>query len=138
MARKQKAAPPMQQGGLFDDSAVVLTGFVPSAYQQAIFDWVVSGTGDGAVRAVAGSGKSTTLEQAAKLVRSGRAIFCAFNKHIADSLGQRLTGTPFAARTIHQIGYGVLARSFAGSLTVLWELGEDEWLKVVRVRPVMR
>ncbi len=50
MARKPKAAPALHQGGLFDDEAVVLSGFVPSAYQQAIFEWVIAGSGDGAVR----------------------------------------------------------------------------------------
>jgi DNA helicase-2/ATP-dependent DNA helicase PcrA len=108
--------PHPDQLGLFDTSATPLSGFVPSAYQQAIFDWIVAEQGDAMVRAVAGSGKSTTLIEGARLVRAERAIFLAFNKHIADSLGARLTGTAFAARTIHRVGYGVLAKAFAGSL----------------------
>ena len=43
--------------------------FTPSAYQQAVFDWVEHGEGHAFVDAAAGSGKSTTLVQAAALLQ---------------------------------------------------------------------
>ena len=38
--------------------------FIPSAYQQAIFDFVKTGSGNAVVSAVAGSGKTSTLVEA--------------------------------------------------------------------------
>jgi superfamily I DNA/RNA helicase len=83
--------------------------FQPSPYQQTIFDWITAGRGDAVVNAVAGSGKTTTLVQAAQLVRSSSAIFVAFNKFIADELGKKLRGTSMIAKTVHSIGYGCVA-----------------------------
>lgn len=83
--------------------------FAPSVYQQAVFDSIAQGSGDIMINAVAGSGKTTTLKQAARLLPPNvSAVFCAFNKHIADELTQALKGTPVAASTIHSIGLGTL------------------------------
>src|SRR6266568_3787870 len=65
--------------------------FVASSYQSAIFDYIQYETGHLVVEAVAGSGKSTTLVEAAKLLPStSRALFAAFNNHIAKELGEKL------------------------------------------------
>ena len=90
--------------------------FTPSTYQAAIFDLVdqiIAGKSDVrsiVVRAVAGSGKTTTLVQIAKrlparMVR--QAVFVAFNKEIVKELGDKLP-EGFLSKTIHGIGYGVL------------------------------
>lgn len=84
-------------------------GFSPSEYQLTVFDFVVNGFGDGMVNAVAGSGKTTTLTRAAALL-SDEALFCAFNKHIAEELVGRLRGTSMTAMTIHSIGSRTLAK----------------------------
>ncbi len=81
-----------------------MSAFVPSHYQQDIFDWVETGRGNGVVNAVAGSGKTTTLVQAARRVDTD-AVFLAFNKHIADELGRKLAGTRMTASTIHSVGF---------------------------------
>lgn len=78
-----------------------------SHYQTAIFDWVVNGRGDAVVQAVAGAGKTFTLVEAAKLLKSDRAIFLAFNKHIATQLQTRL-GSAMVAKTIHSVGLATL------------------------------
>lgn len=83
--------------------------FNPSPYQAAIFDFIQNGTGNAIVDAVAGSGKSTTLVQAAKLLPTRNALFCAFNKHIEQELKAKL-GSLMQTKTIHGIGYGALAR----------------------------
>ncbi len=58
----------------------------PSKYQQAIFDWILHGQGDGIVKAVAGSGKTTTLVKASCFLGTMNNLFCAFNRHIAREL----------------------------------------------------
>lgn len=58
------------------------TKFVPSPQQAGFFDWITNGTGSCVLEAVAGSGKTTTLIRALKLM-SGTKFFGAFNKKIA-------------------------------------------------------
>ena len=77
----------------------------PSPYQQAIFDAVASSSDNLMIEAVAGSGKTTTIVEAAKLVPSSKdAIFLAFNKNIASELSVRLPPN-VQARTLHSLGY---------------------------------
>jgi DNA helicase-2/ATP-dependent DNA helicase PcrA len=77
----------------------------PSKYQEAIYEWVRTGRGHAFVDAVAGSGKTTTALEAAKLLpRGSKARFLAFNKSIAEELGGRLQGTAMTASTIHALG----------------------------------
>jgi DNA helicase II / ATP-dependent DNA helicase PcrA len=86
--------------------------FSPSHYQQAIFDFVRSGTGDGVVRATAGSGKTTTLVEIARhLPDDLNAVFLAFNKHTADELKARLPGHVQAC-TVHALGRRTLLQAF--------------------------
>lgn len=79
----------------------------PSRYQEAIYDFVTDGTGDALVDATPGSGKTTTLVEAAKLIPDD-GLFVAFNKHIATELGERLPAT-MAASTIHSMGLKTLS-----------------------------
>lgn len=101
-ARAPAAAPAI-------DLSKLSPGFVPSSYQLAIFDFVLNGAGDGLVNAVVGSGKTTTLREAARLLAT-EALFVAFNKHIADELNRRLSGTPMVAKTIHSVGNACLMK----------------------------
>ncbi len=65
--------------------------FVPSAKQQAIFDFVEKSPLSLIIEAVAGSGKTTTIVAAVKLLpKNIRIMFCAFNKSIATELSERL------------------------------------------------
>ena len=65
-------------------------GLVPSPYQQAIFDFIESGRGNGVVEAVAGSGKTTTILQSLSYIPKNKAVtFLAFNKDIATVLADR-------------------------------------------------
>lgn len=75
----------------------------PSKYQQGIFDFVQSEQGNAVVRAVAGSGKTTTLVESFKLVK-GSGIFLAFNKSIATELASRCPPN-VQARTFHSLCY---------------------------------
>ncbi len=95
--------------------------FPPSQYQERIYDFVRNGTGDGIVNAVAGSGKTTTLLNAARLLTTRSSIFLAFNKHIAEELSKKLVRTPMSASTIHSVGYITLLRYFGNDTTTLDE-----------------
>ncbi|MBN8669389.1 MAG: ATP-dependent helicase [Chitinophagales bacterium] len=77
--------------------------FQPSVYQSAIFDWVSNGTGNAIINAVAGSGKTTTLVEASKLIDSDNVLFAAFNTHIVGTLRSRLPKKTIC-RTMHSIG----------------------------------
>ena len=76
-----------------------------SPHQQHIFDFVQHGTGNAIVKAVAGSGKTTTIVEALARVR-GTSLFLAFNKAIAEELKRRGVN----ARTFHSLTYNPVAR----------------------------
>lgn len=76
-----------------------------SPYQLAIFADVARGTGHTVVDAVAGSGKTSTIEAAVDHVPPGYStLFVAFNKPIADELARRLAGKPVTVSTLHSYG----------------------------------
>ncbi|MDX2231311.1 MAG: UvrD-helicase domain-containing protein [Leptolyngbyaceae cyanobacterium bins.349] len=85
-----------------------MPNFTPSHYQQAIFDWITNGRGDAIVNAVAGSGKTTTLIQASQRLKTSRALFAAFNTHIARTLSDRIP--TMTCRTIHSLGNRCVSR----------------------------
>lgn len=89
--------------------------FVPSAYQKAIFEWVLEGKGNAIINAVAGSGKTTTIVEASKLIKSDAILFAAFNLHIVKTLRSKLaTGT--ICRTMHSIGFECVRNRLGNSL----------------------
>lgn len=57
-------------GGVVDNSETFSfpTDFIPSVYQEAIFDFIINGKGHGVVEAVAGSGKTTTIVKALEYI----------------------------------------------------------------------
>lgn len=85
--------------------------YAPSSYQANVYAWVEGGSGNRRIRAVAGSGKTTTIVQAARLI-SGTGLFVAFNKSIAEALASKLVGTTMQASTIHSHGYACVRGRF--------------------------
>jgi superfamily I DNA/RNA helicase len=79
--------------------------------QRAIFDFVVNGTGNAVVVAVAGAGKSSTMVKAASMMEGG-AFLTAFNKHAAADLQSKLkqqgVGSNVRAGTMHGAGFSTL------------------------------
>jgi superfamily II DNA or RNA helicase len=62
--------------------------YTPSAYQQAIIDWLLTGTGNALVDAKAGSGKTSTLCMLSDVIPNDartRAAFLAFNRPLQTS-----------------------------------------------------
>ena len=91
--------------------------FVPSEYQQAIFDYVTGWSADShkaalVVQAVAGSGKTTTQVELFKLLPPDLdSVYVAFNSHIAKELKCRLPDGA-NARTYHSLGLQAVRRAF--------------------------
>ena len=110
--------------------ALLPPDITPSVYQEAIFDFVLNGHGDGIINAVAGSGKTWTLVQSARLLQllphARRATFAAFNRHIADTLREKLSGTPMAANTINGMGHGCLMKYLGGRV----QLDEEKYKRL--------
>lgn len=96
----------------------------PNKYQSAIVEWVRNGRGHGAVSAVAGSGKTTTLVHLVAPELRGSALFVAFNKSIASELGARLSGTGVSSSTIHSAGFSAVRRTL-GRVDVRPDKGRD-------------
>ena len=87
--------------------------FTPSEYQQKIFDFVTKGIGNAVINAKAGSGKTTTLVEAMKLIPSKeKVLFVAFNKAIEQELSSRLKDySNVDVRTYHSLGFALLRNS---------------------------
>lgn len=84
--------------------------FKPSKYQQKIFDFVTKGIGNAVINAKAGSGKTTTLVEAMKLIpKKEKALFVAFNKSIEQELSARLKDYDNVdVKTYHGLGFTLL------------------------------
>ena len=78
--------------------------FKPSSFQQAIFHEVEYSTDNLVIEAVAGSGKTTTIIEALKLLKDRKVLFLAFNKAIADTLKDRVPANVEAC-TLNSYGF---------------------------------
>ena len=92
-----------------------------STYQQAVIDWVTAHletAGALIVQAVAGSGKTYTIVQAAALIPTEhKAVFLAFNKSIATELGAKLPDH-VEAKTLNSLGFGACRYNVQGQIKV--------------------
>ena len=81
-----------------------------STYQLAIFNHIAESNNNLAINAVAGSGKTTTIVEAAKRIpKNKEVLFLAFNKTIANELKERLYKYPnVTCCTLHAHGLSAL------------------------------
>lgn len=84
-------------------------------FQIAIFNFIETMTGHCMVNACAGSGKTTTLIEIMKRA-TGKIIFLAFNKAIADHLKSKAPSNVNCS-TLHSAGYSII-RSTIGKVNV--------------------
>ena len=86
-----------------------------SKYQIGVFDFVKHTNDNGIVQAVAGSGKTTTMEHAIRdhVSPLDQVLACAFNRHIAESLGQRMPKNVLSS-TMNSFGYRAALQHFRG------------------------
>lgn len=97
-----------------------ISTFRPSLYQQRYFDWLLNGTGSAVLKAVAGSGKSTTLGEGLVYIPEHKHVqIFMFNAPIATDFKERLVklaakyNRPFAhvrAGTFHSVGMGAILK----------------------------
>lgn len=91
-----------------DDEPAAPPARVWSSHQRRVFDAVANGTTHLVVIARAGSGKTTTIVEALKLLpRGARAILVAYNKAIAEELRTRAPGG-VDVQTSHAYGFRLL------------------------------
>jgi len=89
-----------------------------SQYQEAIFEFIQNTSGNAIIEAVAGSGKSFTLEHSIRHILAdnsdARIIALVFNKHNATSLSRKLEryGSNVSAKTVHSLGMSMLTASY--------------------------
>ena len=103
-------------------------GFVPSQYQADFFAALLNPrAGDLQVNATAGSGKTKSIEEGAKLLPPElrrKTLLTAFNTHIKGELQTRQNrgGIPreVTIQTIHGLGYGACMRAFQPKNKDLW------------------
>lgn len=90
-------------------------------YQEAIFEDITQGHGHLVVEALAGTGKTTTIEEAVRRLLAAKpgtkVLATAFNKSIADVLQKRLPEKA-EARTFHSLGFGALKRTWGQHVTM--------------------
>lgn len=103
-----------------------------SQYQEAVFNFIENpNNGSCVINAVAGSGKTTTIVEAAKrAARQGYSVlFLAFNKSIASELTTKMQGyNRIECKTLHAHGFKALLKASAT------KLGTDnaKWYKYVK------
>jgi len=86
---------------------LIKSSYLPSNYQCDFFEWIVNGSGNAVVNAVAGAGKTSSIIFGARLIVSD-AVYIAFSKAVVDEIEPKLEGTNMTARTAYSIGFGAI------------------------------
>ncbi|MEO6564815.1 MAG: ATP-dependent helicase [Casimicrobiaceae bacterium] len=110
--------------------------FIPSQYQQDIFDWAINASGNAVVEAVAGSGKTTTIVKLLDLLpKDITVLFVAFNKTIVAELRRRVPKNIRVA-TLNSLGYSFIRKleefiemdgdKVSGILNEFWSISKND------------
>jgi hypothetical protein len=101
-----------------------------------VFDFVVNGSGNGAIEAVAGGGKtSAIIESIIRWTEANpgkRALFVAFNVSIKEEGASRLAGYPVDVLTCHGLGYKAVMRSPWGRMYNI-QGSKDDYMQAMAV-----
>jgi DNA helicase-2/ATP-dependent DNA helicase PcrA len=82
-----------------------------SEYQLKIFDFIKNKNGNAIIEAVAGSGKTTTVVTSLEMIPpTKRAVFLAFNVHIAEHLKTKVP-KGVDVMTLHSLGRRILVQN---------------------------
>jgi DNA helicase II / ATP-dependent DNA helicase PcrA len=88
-----------------------------SNHQQAIMDWIQSGSGNGIVGAVAGSGKTfTVVDGMSRMV--GSILYVVFNKKNQVEAQAKITNPNVCVKTFNALGFGLLVSNNRGRYQV--------------------
>ena len=93
--------------------------FLPNKYQRLVYIFIQKGKGNAVIDAVAGSGKSTTIVNALKLIpKNKKVLFLAFNKAIVEELKIKVGNLPnVEIRTLHSLGASAVMRQTGAKLS---------------------
>lgn len=93
--------------------------FIPSKYQKAVYAYIQKGKGNLIIDAVAGSGKSTTIVNALKLIPSDKQVlFLAFNKAIVEELKIKIGNMEnVEVKTLHSLGASAVMKTLKSNLS---------------------
>lgn len=114
--------------------------FVPSKYQEAIYDFIQNGKGNAVVDAVAGSGKSTTIVHALSLIPKDQTVlFLAFNKAIVEELKIKIAAQPnVEVMTLHSLGAKALMNTYRCKIQAdKYKAHLNEGIRLGRYKPLM-
>jgi len=100
-----------------------------TAEQLPIFDWCRDGKGNLVVVARAGTGKTTTIIQGVTYMPEKSILLAAFNKRIQMELSSRITNNNAEAKTLHAVGYMLIAEYWGRVQT---SKGDDRAFDLVR------
>lgn len=94
---------------------IIVNKKTPSKYQSAIYDAILNTNANIAVQAGPGSGKTTTIVEASKMIDPRKeSLFAAFNKTIVEELSNRLP-KHVVCSTLHSLGMSALMSHFRTS-----------------------
>lgn len=90
-----------------------------SKFQKEIFKEIVSGKSNIVVSAVAGSGKTTTIEESLKLIpKNLDSVYLAFNNSIVEEMRERLLKSKTKITTIHALGWRSILMTYKNAKLV--------------------
>lgn len=94
-----------------------MTSLLPTREQFDILTAVSGGTSNLLIRALAGTGKTSTLDLIEKAVDVKPILCLAFNKKIAETMEKRFLSTT-TVRTLNGLGHRIWSKTCSGSITL--------------------
>lgn len=93
--------------------------FHPSEHQCNVFNFIKFGTGNAVIDAVAGSGKSTTITWAMRIIdRSMKMAFLAFNKKVVEELTRKINDPTRKIATINSLGASAIRKVYGDKIVL--------------------
>ena len=105
------ASPTEKQKGTLEKMKNGVFGFAPNSYQLKFYETLIGTKNNIGINAKAGTGKTTTIIDAIRLLSGEKVLFLAFNKSIATELQEKFASLNFnnvEVNTVHSQGYKVL------------------------------
>lgn len=112
----------------------------PSKYQEAVYDFVLNGQGNAIIEAVAGSGKTTTIKEAIKLIpQSARVVYLVFNKKNQLEAAEKLP-PHVDVFTLNAFGNRICSKMFGGKVDArkVWNIADDCGVKRQHMAAVVK
>ncbi len=107
-----------------------------AAQQTDIFGWMESGSGNAAVVARAGTGKTTVIEHGIINAPETKSVYCVFNKKNQLEAERRIKKTGLDIKTLHSLGYAFVRNSWSGIRPDDSRRGEDiEMERIMEISP---